>query len=183
MRQPRSMRNLVSLGVEVDWYFGRVAMEKLFTRLQDFAPSLKFLAISAKDGFSKKDWDTLSPFVFNEVPETVTDLVLSFDPSCFDAFPEPSTLCTYLPKTTTLHVQAPGDPPRGKTWAKPLDKPWRNPDGSYRHRWPRWMQLEYSIDVHERSVPPDRFFSYRGEWPLCDGSYDGSSTETGEGDY
>ena len=86
-------------------------------------------------------------------------------------------------KTTTLHVQAPGDPPRGKTWAKPLDKPWRNPDGSYRHRWPRWMQLEYSIDVHERSVPPDRFFSYRGEWPICDGSYDGSSTETGEGDY
>ena len=95
-----------------------------------------------------------------------------------------ATLCTYLRKSTTLHVKAPGDPPRGKTWAKPLDdKPWRNPDGSYRHRWPRWMQLEYSIDVHERSVPPDRFFSYRGEWPICDGSYDGSSTETGEGDY
>ena len=60
-----------------------------------------------------------------------------------------------------------------ETYATPL-----NPDGSYRHRWPRWMPLEYSVDVHERSVPPDRFFSYRGEWPLCDGSYDGSSTET-----
>ena len=150
---------------------------------KDFAPSLKFLVLSAKDGFSKRDWDTLSPFVFREVPEIVTDLVLSFDPYYFDAFPEPSTLCTYLPKATTLHVQAPGDPPRGKTWAKPLDKPWMNPDGSYRHRWPRWMQLEYSVDVHERSVPPDRSFSYRGRWPICDGSYDGSSTETGEGDY
>jgi len=148
--------------------------------LSRFAPSLEFLAVSAGDGFA---W--LYGSEFEEVPATLRDLVLSFDPGHFESlmigFSIPDDICNNLLDSCTVHIADPGDPPRGSTWPKDRseirrgeyynrDRPTPqggfksiyNGDGSLRRVYPHWSQMPWCVDIHERLIPPDRYHSYRG---------------------
>ena len=173
MQEPISMSRLVSLGVDDEVLESQI-LEKLFVGLEEFAPSLEFLALNATLNADLISYCYLEPSdraVFELLPSSIKDLVIGFMPVHGSGL-DPSLICEHLSDSTTVHVLSPLDSPRGETWQEPSESQMEEcvngagavgvRDGGETLTWSSWRCLFWCVDLPARTMRADRFFSRRG---------------------